>query len=325
MGSRHVDELHELSNLPEEALELLGSHPDQPDINDHWLEKKASPDDQRVAMHGWFVTRYCNPVEIGTPFDSETGRYHFIFGGPFDAKEVLQARFAGRVDDALIARLAFDLEMEGGVSWTSRTPCNPYEDDEPLYDLQVDGWAEPLATLKERLTQAMEVLNLQGPAAARARAEQLVYAGLITDLESFLWETASYWVNNEPDVLNEFIDKVGKFQNPQFSLSQVRKWEGEWFRREVNLYLQNLVWHNEKAVNQVFAEGLGVKLKSWQFLRKALETRHHIVHRSGHDKDGRPIQIMRDEIVQLRSDIDAFAESIHHQLSARAMGFPLLE
>lgn len=151
-----------LRDLPRAALADATTPYDPPD---GWL-KKARSENQTLAMRCWFLARFCDPQEE-TPWDSEDKVYVFVYGGPFEAQAVLENRFAGLVSDTLIEQLAHDLDMESGPEWA---PCHGYRPDEEdeLYELPVEGWAEPLATLTERLKQTMEVLALQGPPAVES-------------------------------------------------------------------------------------------------------------------------------------------------------------
>jgi len=86
----------------------------------HPKDKESSSaskrDRQLSAMEKWFRSIYEDPAER-TPYESAEGGYIWIYGGPFDAKEVLDAQFAGKVSQELIDELAELLTGECG-EWT---------------------------------------------------------------------------------------------------------------------------------------------------------------------------------------------------------------
>lgn len=98
--------------------------PEAGDINDprfdpvdDWL-RGAAPELQRRAMRRWFALRYKDP-KVATPHDGE-GAYLYVDGGPFRPQPVLEQRFGGLVDGAVIAELAGQLRGEVGDEWAPR-------------------------------------------------------------------------------------------------------------------------------------------------------------------------------------------------------------
>lgn len=313
MGWNDRLEDSELSNLPPEAFGNLFDVDGPFDPNDHWL-KGAERYDQRIAMREWFLARYCDPAQE-TPYISSEGGYIFVDGGPYDPDEELQARFGGIVDDGLIQELVADLLLEVGDQWAPGRRGPPDDYDE-RFGLQLYARNEPLQRLQERLLQSRQVLTLQGDVAAKTLAEKLVFSAAISALESFLWETAHYWIENDAKALRDFVTKLQVFKEEPMKLGDIfTRQEG--LKDHVKAYLQNLIWHRWDKVVPLFRDGLGVKLPSLKQFDGALTKRHDIVHRSGHDKDGSPIVVTATEIQDLCATIESFAVEVDRLLSAR--------
>ena len=68
----------------------------------------ADPEFQKEAMKEWFLSKFENPVEH-TPYESAEGGYIYIWGGPFDAEDVLGDEFGGIVSDETIEECAREL------------------------------------------------------------------------------------------------------------------------------------------------------------------------------------------------------------------------
>jgi len=56
--------------------------------------KNVDSEVQKDVMRHWFISNYENPAER-TPYESKEGGYIYIWGGPYDAGEVLGELFGG--------------------------------------------------------------------------------------------------------------------------------------------------------------------------------------------------------------------------------------
>lgn len=307
----HIDD-DELGNLPPEAFDPFNV--DGPfDPQDHWLEN--APDDEKViAMRAWFLARYCDPAHE-TPYNGREGGYLFIHGGPFDPAEVLTERFSGIVEDELIDSLVDDLYAEVGDKWA---PIKDVYEHEFEYDdrleIVVDDPSDPLQRLKTRLSEAQSILDLQGNVAAQELARNLVYGATISILETFLSETVAYWVENNDQVFRNLVTRLPELHDRKLTLKDIFE-RHEGLKKEVKGYLQGTVWHRwDKGVAPLFRNGFEIEPPSFSPFEEAIVKRHHIVHRSGHDHDGNPVQITEQEIKDLCQSIEVFASEIQQKI-----------
>jgi hypothetical protein len=302
------------SNLPPEAFQR-GSDADGPfEPNSDWL-KSAATEQQLIAMRAWFLTRYCDPA-METPYAGREGGYVFVNGGPYFPSDELPARFLGLVDEALINEVVEEMHADVGHRWAPVRHEAP-DDYDDRFGLQLLRREEPLQRLQDRLQKAQSVLTLEGDVDAKALAQLLVFGAAISILEAFLWETAHFWVENDDQVLRALVRKLPAFREEKLLLSDIfEKHAG--LKMHVLGYLQNLVWHRWEKVVPIYKLGLGIaKLPSFKPFEMALEKRHDIVHRSGHDKDGAPIEVSAGEIGELCEKILGLASEIDEQLKNR--------
>lgn len=302
----------ELSNLPAHAWDNTFDvdGPFNPDMA--WL-RTAEADQQRIAIHGWFVARYCDPAQE-TPYNSEQG-YTFINGGPYDPREVLEQQFAGVVDDELIAAVADDLVGEVGEQWAPIRPHRPDDFDE-RYDLFLTEQNEPLARLEQRLVEGLELLDLQGTDAQMQQLRRLVFSSGVAALEAFLYETASYWVENDEDVVKALITQMQFFRDQPLKLGDIYDHHAA-LKEKVKGQFQSMVWHRWDTVAQIYAKGLKTRLPGLAQFDDALLKRHDIVHRSGLSKDGTPVIAERDEIEALFQAIRTFGKTTERRVVLR--------
>lgn len=80
----------------------------------------------KLQMREWFAERFEDPAE-NCPYESAEGGYIYIWGGPFDARDVLFDAFSGEYPDEVIEELATELEQE---SWEwSAKPSDAFDAD----------------------------------------------------------------------------------------------------------------------------------------------------------------------------------------------------
>lgn len=309
----HLDDDDETFNLPPEAFARFVSHPF--DIDDGWL-RLADDDQTLTAMRSWFRGRFCDPAEE-TPYNGREGGYLFVHGGPYDPGEVLSERFGHIVDVELIDEVAEEMYELHGDQWAPVVfgPPDDYEFDE-RFDLSFLSREEPLRRLRERLAQSQMILTLQGNNSARELAEKLVFGAVIGALEAFLWETVSYWIENDDGALRDMVTKIPKFRDEPIKLGEVFDRQAS-LKSHVQGYLQNVVWHRWDQVAPLFKIGLGIELDSTKVFQEALVKRHDIVHRSGHDKSGMPVTVSIKEIQDLCAAVETFCAAIELRLAQK--------
>jgi hypothetical protein len=309
----HMDDGNELGNLPPEAF--ASWHVDgEFEPEDHWL-RTASKEHQIIAIRAWFLDRYCDPA-MNTPYNGREGGYQFVHGGPYDPADELSNRFGRTVEEDVIQEVIDELHRQVGDEWApvrSNVP-DDYDDD---YGVDIENGDQPLERLRERLAQSRQVLTLQGDISAQALARNLSFGSVIASLESFLWETVTYWVDYDKLAFTNVVTKIPAFRDQPLKLGQIFE-KQESLKNDIKAYLQNLVWHRWDKVAPLFRLGLEIDLPSLKQFDDALTKRHDIVHRSGFTKERELITVDVAEIEALCEQILSFAVAINVKLSSRA-------
>jgi hypothetical protein len=96
--------------------ERLTPRPDLLDVDD---------DEKVERMVKWFFKNYEDAAER-TPFESAEGGYQFIWGGPYDAREVLEEMFGSNTDEKLIEQAANEIDNQGS-DWVPVPHESDYE------------------------------------------------------------------------------------------------------------------------------------------------------------------------------------------------------
>jgi hypothetical protein len=159
-------------------------------------------------------------------------------------------------------------------------------------------------------------LTLQGDFFARLLARNLVFASVITSLESFSWETVTYWVDHDDTIIVNIVTKIPVFRDQSLKLGDIFG-RHENLKDEIKGYLQNLVWHQWDKVAPLFKVGLEVDIPGFKQFEGALIKRHDIVHRSGLSKTGESIHVDEAEFEALCDQIVQFACEVSEKLEGR--------
>lgn len=300
-------------DLPAVAIDN-SDHP--PDINDDWF-KQAKDDEKLTAMELWFRARYWDPAN-DTPHNSREGGYLFIHGGPYDPDDVLQDRFSDIASYELICELKDKLYLEVGDEWA---PIDRGYDDwdyDQDFDIEIEKQSEPINRLKERISHCEKILAMKGDAEAESFAKNLVFSAAISALEAFLWETMSFWVNHDEDVVINIVKNIPDIGDESIKIKDIFEHRKN-IKNRVHSYLQNLVWHRWDKVFPLFKSGLGINIPSFKKIKEATIKRHDIVHRSDSNQDGEKIIIIDAEISELFKEILQFSINIDDQISAKLL------
>ena len=75
--------------------------------------------EQVEVMKAWFYERFEDPAEK-TPYVSAEGGYQWIWGGPYDASEVLSSEFGDHVPEEFIEEVVAEVQADGLYDWASR-------------------------------------------------------------------------------------------------------------------------------------------------------------------------------------------------------------
>ena len=264
---------------------------------------------QQEVMETWFRDQYENPAER-TPYDSEEGGYVWIWGGPYDAREELQAEFEGIVPNEVIEELADRLDGES-FEWAPVASDDDYDHD---FLEVVRSNSNALNTLKESLDTVRRLEGHHDRELADV-LNRLLYANIISALETYLSDTFINRVLTSTQLLRRFIERTPDFQKRSLRYSDVFTAVDE-ASEKAERYLLDVVWHNLRKIQAMYRDTLAVDFRSkLPPVAKALPKRHDIVHRNGRTKDGAVVKISSDELIELASAVEVFALDIEQQLT----------
>lgn len=306
------DWLEDRPPLPDEA----GDQSDYPfNPVDEWIA--AAPRELQIeAMRQWFLSRYEDPAN-STPYNGKEGGYLFVHGGPYDPNDEIQERFHEVVEYDVMEELVENLYQEVGDEWA---PIEREVDYDDALSLEIGYPDEPFRMLEVRLEQIAAVMTVHGSLQAQQLVLQLAYGATITALESYLWDTVSYWTSHNEEVRKEFVCTNKDFGKTKIELADIYT-ELKNIENRLGSYLQGLVWHRLFEVKPIMQAGFKITLPDIGPLMKCVLIRHDIIHRSGRNKDGEAITVSEAEVNKLVAMVRDFALAIEIELEKRFPAF----
>jgi hypothetical protein len=130
------------------------------------------------VMKEWFLDGYCDPVEC-CPYISAEGGYQYIWGGPYDAWDILSSEFIGDEFLDLIDNLADELTAES-PNWS--TIPEPQEEDFEYYFAENIKINDIYNEFIDSIKNITSLMNLKAKKNDKQFIYRLLYANIITYL-----------------------------------------------------------------------------------------------------------------------------------------------
>lgn len=165
---------------------------------------------------------------------------------------------------------------------------------------------------KSSLDDVMALTLLAPTNEALAR---MLYAAVITAMETYLSDTLRKQVFVRPAIKRRFVENHGKFKGNQLDLS------GIYTRlEELDSFITKVIdeesFHNVLSVNKLYRNVLLTDITKLHMdnLVKAVSIRHDIVHRNGKSLKGENHRLTMDNVLQLVDEVDAAVQHIDKQI-----------
>lgn len=303
--------------MSDDQESLFGENPDHPEPratkmyrlgdNENYIGvqelKTASPETQTEVLRKWFFENYEDPVE-STPYDSEEGGYQFIWGGPYDARDELQDEFSRIVPDEVIDELANELESQSS-EWAPNSNTVAPDIDEFLFDVSA-GTSDHYQTFQNSILNIQRLMEVKVEAADYQLLLRMLYAGVITALETYLSDRLISSIENDPTIRRKFVEKTPELNEQKVPLPALFDAEQK-IDQAIKAYLSNFVWHRLEKVRPMYHDTLDINFPpKLGDLFSAVRIRHDLIHRGGKTQDGKEHLLNVELIKSLIESVDSF-------------------
>ena len=275
--------------------------------------KRMSKSRQVEVMKSWFRSRYDDPANC-TPYDE--GEYVYIYGGPFDAREELEAEFGDIVKSDAIDDLVDELEAVTSV-WTHTTEYDrelyPPDDDYEFGALLSDK--KPLDNLEKSLSCLRELIkqkDLMDPSLQQFQL-MMIFTFCIGSLEAFLSDVFARKVFMDDKYKGRYLKAETKLSQKKILLSSFHE-QPELLDQEIKNEIMSTSFHALEKISGLFKGVFSVDLGDVGDLIELIKKRHDFVHRGAKDVDGRDVKTTKKEVEDLINKIEVLCKHVYQEM-----------
>lgn len=144
---------------------------------------------------------------------------------------------------------------------------------------------------------------------------KMLYANVITILETYLSDTFINKVMSEERYIRRFIETFKDYENEKIGYNDIFKYY-EKSSVKVAETMAEVIYHNIAKVKGMYESTLGIEFLTDQELRKVYKSvsiRHDIVHRNGKNKNGEKILVTKESIQEMIEEVKRLVNHIENQ------------
>tara|TARA_R110000823_G_C15889291_1_gene495871 strand:- start:642 stop:1406 length:765 start_codon:yes stop_codon:yes gene_type:complete len=153
----------------------------------------------------------------------------------------------------------------------------------------------PIGTFNAQMRNIEELLSMEASSDAHYSLLVMLYGHVVASLEAYMASTFIQQVTDSDELIRKLVESDPTFSKMKFSMKEIYE-KHENLKLTVAKYLKDLIFHDIKKVKPMFKKVLNCDFGDISWLFRAVEMRHHCVHRAGLDKDGNRIDISAESI-----------------------------
>lgn len=272
---------------------------------------RASKVVQIKIMREWFFQHFEDPAE-SCPYDSSEDGYSYIWGGPYEAVEVLFEEFSASVSEDTIRELADELNLESW-EWSAQPGADDYEQFYIRAVIENTEYHKNFESAMSDIELLLDLDSVTDPS-VKTKLHQLLFVNVITSLETYLSDAFSQTVLSDKKHMRKLVETARAFKEQSVPLSAIFD-KMDRIQDVVGSHLMRIVWHDLEKVERLFRDVLSVDFPSdTGELKEAVIMRHDFVHRNGKTKDGEKVAVSRGIILALIGNVRAVVGKTDEQL-----------
>lgn len=178
-----------------------------------------------------------------------------------------------------------------------------YYSEESVEEIDAfDVFGESLSKIRE-----LNVISVEN--GAKQYFNNLLYANVITALESLLTDAFISKVQSKKKYLRSFVETFHDFKQEKFDLREIFE-RFESIEDKAFKSMRDVIYHDLPKVKGMYFDTFGVEFSNIGNLYKAVFVRHDLVHRNGAKKSGGSHNISSDEVIQLCDLVENFVREL---------------
>ena len=137
------------------------------------------------------------------------------------------------------------------------------------------------------------------------------YIGLIAILEAYLSEIMTTWVFSSQ---NHFDTYIALQKQARISLHDFL-YVKDHIEDEVYKDIQDRLYHRLDDVKSLFKKNINIIFPDIEEIKEFIKKRHDLVHRNGKNKDGNPVEVRKEEVLDVLQKEQDFMREIYNRIS----------
>ncbi len=266
------------------------------------------------VMRTWFLENYCDPVYC-CPHEASEGGYLYIWGGPYDAKEILNDEFDSEESENLIDTLAYELFSES-PNWS---PIPKPEEDYGHYLAEGTRLSDIYNEFKNSMENIEVLIHYKVEKNKKQYLYRLAYANIITALEAYLADTFIFLVTgNGAFRIHYMLHKIHKKNTSKLKKIKLSEVWSERRSKDDKKFLSCFSWHKLKDTEDLYEKVIDIPFNNYSSTFDiAIKNRHDIVHRNGKSPDGTMLILTKKEIKELSFTTKNFVAYLNAEIDKK--------
>lgn len=191
-------------------------------------------------------------------------------------------------------------------------PFQHYEDD-----WIVEGKSR-LEIFDENIEATLEILNQSVKPQYEKNLIVMLFGHVVATLEAYLSSTFIHYALSSENHMRRLVEKDPEFAKRKFTVQEIFTRREE-LKDDLSEYLKGLIFHDIAKVKPLYLSVLDIDFGDVKWLFQAVQVRHHCVHRAGYDKDGKEVNLKKEDVVTLTGQ----ATDLIHEIESMIMSMPI--
>ena len=275
----------------------------------------------------WFGYLFCDPVEE-TPYID--GEYHYVYGGPYDPRDVIYDYFSHLIDESVIEKAVEEITSDGLWEFapTSMHPDQIAIADEYYAEQEYQDWLKSGDAHAQFLTAKGELdafFHSEVANTEKILLKRMVFMQAWSILEAYLAGRMIKAVKDSPAAISNLYKRHPDLRDLNFKAKNFAE-DPDLLTTTALSYLSRKSYH---ALDQVFhlysyafgpLEEAGVSVsEEMNVLCALVSKRHDCVHRNGRTTDDEEVKIQEDDILVVLNEgaklVEKYEELVRHHFS----------
>lgn len=190
------------------------------------------------------------------------------------------------------------------------------------HDWEVQGKTR-LELFEDSVFAGTEMLNVDVSAQTKRAIYVMVFAHVVAAVEGFLATTFITTTLSSSTYIQRLVESDPEFAERKLTVKEIFSKHAT-LKDDIGTYLKDLIFHRLDKVKPMFKAVFDIDFGDIKWLFQAVRVRHDCVHRAGYDKDGEPIELNSQDLINLMHACLDLVKRVDAEIMALPAVEPLL-